>query len=65
MPIVGSQGRTYIYQGDHWYGDQDTTAPGKWNYVFQPLIFNNGLISLPTYDVKWKIDVGAGTWSRF
>jgi hypothetical protein len=69
IPVVGSSGTTYIYQGDHWYGTQDTTAPGKWNYlgtyVFQPIIFNNGLISLPTYQTKWKVDVGAGTWTTF
>jgi len=69
VPIAGSSGTTYIYQGDHWYGTQDTTAPGRWNYlatyVFQPIVFKNGLISLPTYNVKWKVDVGAGTWSTF
>ena len=69
IPVVGSSGTTYIYQGDHWYGTQDTTAPGKWNYlgtyVFQPIIFNNGLTSLPTYQTKWKVDVGAGIWTTF
>jgi len=69
LPIAGSAGTTYLYQGDHWYGTQDTTAPGKWNYlatyVFQPIVFNNGLISLPTYKVRWKLDVGAGTWTTF
>ena len=69
IPVAGSSGTTYVYQGDHWYGTQDTTAPGKWNYlatyVFQPIVFNNGLISLPTYKVKWKIDAGAGTWTTF
>jgi hypothetical protein len=68
MPVVGSQGTVYIYWGDHWYGNQDTTAPGRHNYlttyVFQPLVFNGTLISLPTYQVSWKLDVGAGTWSN-
>ena len=67
MPIVGSAGTTYVYWGDHWYGDQDTTQPGKHNnlatYVFQPLVFNGTKISLPTYQVSWKLDVGAGTWT--
>ena len=67
MPIVGSQGTTYVYWGDHWYGNQNTTAPGQHNYlatyVFQPLVFTGNLISLPTYEVSWKLDVGAGTWS--
>jgi len=31
----------------------------------KPIIFNNGLISLPTYQTKWKVDVGAGTWTTF
>ncbi len=67
MPIVGSAGTTYVYWGDHWYGTQDTTQPGKHNnlatYVFQPLVFNGTKISLPTYQVSWKLDVGAGTWT--
>ena len=67
MPIVGSAGTTYVYWGDHWYGNQDTTQPGKHNnlatFVFQPLVFNGTKISLPTYQVSWKLDVGAGTWT--
>jgi hypothetical protein len=67
QPIVGSQGTVYMYWGDHWYGDQDTTAPGVHNYlttyVFQPLVFTGTAISMPTYEVSWKIDIGAGTWS--
>jgi hypothetical protein len=66
MPVVGSQGTVNVFWGDHWYGDQDTTAPGKHNYlatyVFQPLIFTGTKIALPTYKVSWKLDVGAGTW---
>jgi hypothetical protein len=67
MPIVGSAGTTYVYWGDHWYGNQDTTQPGKHNnlatFVFQPIVFNGTKISLPTYQVSWKLDVGAGTWT--
>jgi hypothetical protein len=66
--VAGSQGTTYVYWGDHWYGNQDTSAPGKHNnlatYVFQPLVFAGAAISLPTYEVSWKLDVGAGTWSK-
>jgi hypothetical protein len=67
MPIAGSSGTTYVYWGDHWYGDESTAHPGQHNYlttyVFQPLVFNGTQISLPTYEVKWKLDVGAGTWT--
>jgi hypothetical protein len=69
MPIQGSSGTTYVYWGDHWYGDESTAHPGQHNYlttyVFQPLIFNSAQtqISLPTYQVSWKLDVGAGTWT--
>jgi hypothetical protein len=66
-PVVGSQGTVYVFWGDHWYGDQDTTAPGQHNdrttFVFQPLVFKGMAISMPTYNVSWKLDVGAGTWS--
>ena len=68
VPVTGSQGTVYVYWGDHWYGDQDTSAPGKHNdmttYVFQPLVFTGTNIGLPTYQVSWKLDVGAGTWSN-
>ena len=67
MPIQGSSGTTYVYWGDHWYGDESTAHPGQHNYlttyVFQPLVFNGTQISLPTYQVKWSLDVGAGTWT--
>jgi hypothetical protein len=67
LPVTGSKGTVYVYWGDHWDGTQDTTAPGKHNYlttyVFQPIVFNGNLISLPTYQKSWKLDVGAGTWS--
>jgi len=68
QPIVGCKGTTYVYWGDHWDGNLDTTAPGKHNYlatyVFQPLVFNGTKISMPTYLASWKLDVGAGTWSQ-
>jgi hypothetical protein len=67
MPIVGSQGTVYMYWGDHWYGDQSTANPGQHNYlttyVFQPLVFTGTDIGMPTYQVSWKLDVGAGTWT--
>ena len=41
--------------------------PGQHNslatYVFQPLVFTGNLILLPTYEVSWRLDAGAGTWS--
>jgi hypothetical protein len=67
-PIVGCAGTTYVYWGDHWYGTESTSAPGKHNdqttYVFQPLVFTGTAISMPTYHATWKLDVGAGTWSQ-
>ncbi|HEY2736624.1 MAG TPA: hypothetical protein VGI70_21640, partial [Polyangiales bacterium] len=67
-PVEGSKGTTYVYWGDHWDGNQDTSAPGKHNnlttYVFQPLLFDQTAISLPTYQIDWKLDVGAGSWSN-
>jgi hypothetical protein len=68
QPIVGCSGTTYVYWGDHWDGNQDTTAPGRHNYlaghVFQPLVFEGIKISMPKYRATWKLDVGAGTWSE-
>jgi len=67
LPVVGSKGTVYVYWGDHWYGNQDTTAPGTHNdqatYVFQPIVFSTSTkMLLPTYLTTWKIDIGAGTW---
>ncbi len=60
MPVVGTQSTTYVYWGDHWYGNQDTTAPGKHNdlttYVFQPLVFNGTQDQLP--DVPSELEAG-------
>jgi hypothetical protein len=68
QPIVGCQGTTYLYWGNHWDGTQDTSAPGRHNYltsyVFQPLVFQGQLISLPVYRANWTLDVGAGTWAE-
>jgi hypothetical protein len=67
MPVAGSQGTVYMYWGDHWDG-QNTSDPGQHNYLttyeFQPLIFNGTKISMPTYQISWKLDIGAGTWSN-
>jgi hypothetical protein len=32
--------------------------------VFQPLIFQAELISLPVYRANWTLDVGAGAWGE-
>ncbi|HEX7508651.1 MAG TPA: family 43 glycosylhydrolase [Polyangia bacterium] len=69
QPIVGSAGTLYLYWGDHWYGTQDTSNPGKHNdqatYVLQPIVFSSSTkMLLPTYLTTWKLDVGAGTWSQ-
>src|SRR5512133_31753 len=65
-PVVGCEGTVYVFWGDHWYGTQDTSNPGRHNdlatYVFQPLVFNGTKISMPTYLSTWKLDVGKGPW---
>jgi hypothetical protein len=67
-PVQGCTGTVYVFWGDHWYGNTDTSNPGKHNdqatYVFQPLVFDGTKISMPTYHETWKLDVGAGTWSQ-
>jgi hypothetical protein len=68
QPIVGSKGTVFVYWGDHWSGNQDTTAPGKHNdqagYVFQPIVFSSSTkMLLPTYLTTWSLDISAGTWS--
>ena len=66
-PVRGRSGTVYVYWGDHWDGNLDTTAPGKHNalatYVFQPLVFNGTKIAMPTYLPSFELDVGAGTWN--
>jgi hypothetical protein len=66
QPVAGCRGTVYVYWGDHWDGNLDTTAPGKHNalatYVFQPLVFDGIKSSMPTYQARWQLNVGAGTW---
>ena len=68
LPVTGCSGTTYMYWGDHWDGNLNTSAPGKHNYlttyVFQPLVFTGTKISMPKYLASWKMNVGAGTWSQ-
>jgi hypothetical protein len=68
MPVQGCKGTVYVFWGDHWDGTLDTRAPGKHNnlatYVFQPLVFTDTAIALPSYRSTWQLDVGAGTWSE-
>ena len=68
QPVAGCKGTVYVFWGDHWYGTQDTSNPGKHNdqatYVFQPLVFSGTSISMPTYLASWKLDVGYGTWAN-
>jgi hypothetical protein len=67
-PVTGCNGTVYVFWGDHWYGTESMTSPGKYNslagYVFQPFVFTGTQISLPTYRTTWQLDVGAGTWSE-
>ena len=65
LPVTGCNGTVYVYWGDHWDGNLDTSAPGKHNnlatYVFQPLVFSDGnKISMPTYHASWKLDCRRG-----
>jgi hypothetical protein len=66
-PVEGCSGTVYVFWGDHWFGTEDTSNPGKHNaqatHVFQPLVFDGIKIFMPTYHETWKLDVGAGTWS--
>ena len=69
QPVVGSQGTVFVYWGDHWWGNQDTTEPGLHNefagYLFQPIVFSTSTkMLLPTYLTTWSLDIGAGTWSQ-
>ena len=67
LPIAGSQGHRLRLSGAITGTAPDTTAPGKHNYlatyVLQPIVFSGTQISLPTYKVSWKLDLGAGTWA--
>lgn len=67
-PVTGCNGTVYVFWGDHWYGTESMTSPGRYNYlagyVFQPFVFTGTQISLPTYRTTWQLDVGAGTWSE-
>jgi len=59
LPVTGTKGTTYMFCGDRWNADDNSKA----TYVWQPLIFNGGAISMPTFYDAWYLNVNTGTWS--
>jgi hypothetical protein len=58
LPVTGTQGTTYMYWGDRWNAADNSKA----TYVWQPLIVNGSVISMPTFYASWVLDVTTGTW---
>jgi hypothetical protein len=57
LPVVGSQGTTFVFMGDRWKPDSLGTSP----YVWLPLAVNGTTVSLAWHD-HWSIDTETGTW---
>jgi hypothetical protein len=57
LPVVGSQGTTYMFLGDRWKPDSLGTS----TYIWLPLKVSGTSVSLAWYD-RWYIDTVTGTW---
>lgn len=60
LPVTGSAGTTYVYMGDRWAHPYQRSAATA---VWQPLVFADGRLSLPTWQPAWHLDIAAGTWA--
>ena len=68
MPIAGSQGTTYVYLGRPLVRQPGHVRARASTTTWRPTSFSRSSsterkIGLPTYQVSWKLDVGAGTWT--
>jgi hypothetical protein len=57
LPVVGSQGTTWMFLGDRWKPDSLGTSP----YIWLPLTVTGSTVSLAWYD-RWTIDAATGRW---
>ncbi|MET0595381.1 MAG: family 43 glycosylhydrolase, partial [Polyangiaceae bacterium] len=60
LPVVGSEGTTFIFAGDRW---QDPDLLGS-KYLWLPLKVNGTSLTLDYYD-QWKLSVTTGKWSPY
>lgn len=61
LPIVGTQGTTYMFMGDRWSFPKQASAA---TYVWQPLLISGTSLSMPTYQEAWQINIGTGIASE-
>ena len=59
VPVVGSQGTTYVYAGDRY---SQFTGQGPGYTAWFPLSFASGVPTINGY-TQWQIDTATGTWS--
>jgi len=57
LPIIGTQGTTYMFMGDRWSFPKQASSA---TYVWQPLTVSGTSLSMPTYQEAWKINISTG-----
>jgi beta-xylosidase len=57
LPVVGSQGTTFMFMGDRWIPSSLGTSP----YIWLPLTVTGTSVSLAWHD-RWFIDTATGLW---
>jgi glycosyl hydrolase family 43 len=57
LPVMGSQGTTYLFMGDRWIPSSLGTSP----YVWLPLTVNGTSVSM-AWHARWFVDTATGTW---
>jgi len=57
LPIEGTKETTYLFMGDRWSFPKQASSA---TYVWQPLLISGTLLSMPTYQEAWQINIGTG-----
>jgi hypothetical protein len=57
LPVVGSQGTTFVFMGDRWIPGSLGTSP----YIWLPLTVKGTKVSL-AWHARWFIDTATGRW---
>jgi hypothetical protein len=57
LPVIGASDTTFMFMGDRWsYPKQESAA----TYVWQPLVVNGSVLSIPAFQEAWTIDLKTG-----
>lgn len=59
IPVYGEKDTLFIYTGDRWSFPKQGSAG---TYVWQPIVVDDGAMSLPTFQSAWSVDPYTAKW---